>query len=129
MRSDAKELRLSEGGGEQIEKRILDLVSASGEAGILQRDVWHLLKLDSRKGSRIVKRLEQMGLVTREVIVHRGRRMYLLKPTLKLLRSPKLSPLLGEIPCFYCPLLLNCFNNERHPLICEKLDRWLRGEA
>ncbi|RLF06255.1 MAG: transcription factor TFIIIC [Thermoprotei archaeon] len=128
MRSESRELRLSEGGGSQLERKILDIVAASGEAGILQRDIWHLLNIDSRRGSRIVKRLERMGFLTREVVVHKGRRMYLLKPTPKLLLVPKLPPVLDEIPCFYCPHLLSCSGEASRVLNCERLEKWLYGE-
>jgi hypothetical protein len=125
MQSEAKELRLSEGGGEQLEKRILDIVSASGDAGVLQRDIWHLLNIDSRRGSKLIKRLERMGLISREVIVHRGRKVYLLKPTPKLRQIPKLPSELDSIPCFYCPLLPVCTGELSKILTCEKLNRWL----
>ena len=127
MRSESRELRLSEGGGSQLERKILDIVAASGEAGILQRDIWHLLNIDGRRGSRIVKRLERMGFLTREVVVHKGRRMYLLKPTPKLLLVPKLPSVLDEIPCFYCPHLLSCSGEASRVLNCEKLEKWLYG--
>ncbi|MEM1508522.1 MAG: hypothetical protein QXY49_04090 [Thermofilaceae archaeon] len=125
MRSEAKELKLSEGGGDQIEKRILDIVSASGDAGVLQRNIWQLLNLDSRKGSKIVKRLERMGFIAREVVVHKGRKMYVLKPTPRLLRAPQLPQLLEAIPCFYCPLLASCSNEQHRVLNCEKLNEWI----
>lgn len=124
MRNDARELKLSEGGGEQLERRLLEIVYAAGDAGILQRDVWHLLSIDSRKGSRIIKRLERMGLVSREVVIHKGRKVYLLRPTLKLRRMPRLSEELDKIPCFYCSLLTSCGELSKI-LNCEKLARWL----
>jgi len=124
MRSDARELRLSEGGGEQLERRVLEIVRAAGDAGILQKEVWHLLNIDSRRGSRIVKRLEQMGLIQREVVVHRGRKVYLLKPTPKLRRMLTLPEELDEIPCFYCPVLTTCGEPSKI-LSCERLHKWL----
>lgn len=123
MRNEARELRLSEGGGEQLERRLLELVSAAGEAGILQRDVWHLLNIDSRKGSRIIKRLEKMGLIARETVVHKGRRVYLLKPTKRLRVMPRLPDELEEIPCFYCPLLISCGDPSKI-LNCERMAKW-----
>ena len=127
MRSDAKELKLSEGRGMVIEKRILDIVASSGDVGILQRDLWKLVGIDSRKGVRIVKRLERRGLLNRELVTHKGKKMYLLKPTSKLLNVPELPPSLGEIPCFYCPHLLECSNLDERILKCEKLEEWLAG--
>lgn len=124
MQSEARELKLSEGGGDQIEKRILDIVSAAGEAGVLQRDIWRLLNIDSRRGSKFIKRLERMGLITREVVVHKGRKVYVLKPTPKLRHIPKIPEELDEVPCFYCPLLNSC--GELSKIItCEKLNKWL----
>ncbi|HDD33899.1 MAG TPA: transcription factor TFIIIC [Thermofilaceae archaeon] len=127
MRNESKELKLSEGAGVLLEKRILDIVAASGDAGILQRDVWHLLNIDSRRGVRIVKRLERMGFLTRELVVHKGRRMYLLKPTPKLLLSPQLPDSLDEVPCFYCPKLLECASEAGRSLNCERLEKWLHA--
>jgi DNA-binding Lrp family transcriptional regulator len=126
MQSEERELKLSEGGGEQLEKRVLDIVSAAGEAGVLQRDIWRILNIDSRKGSKIIKRLERMGLISREVVVHKGRKVYLIKATPKLRQIPKLPSELDEIPCFYCPLLPVCFAGDlARILTCEKLNRWL----
>lgn len=126
--SEAKELKLSEGGGEQLEKRILDIVAASGDAGVLQRDIWHLLNVDSRRGSKIIKRLEKIGLLSRESIVYKGRKVYLLKPTQKLRQIPKLPASLDTIPCFYCPLLVVCGEMSRI-LSCEKMNKWLLDSA
>ncbi len=124
MRNDSRELKLSEGGGSQLEWRVLEAVAAAGEAGILQKDIWRLLNIDSRKGSRIIKRLERMGLVAREEVVHRGRKMYLLKPTPKLKGMPKIPDELDRIPCFYCPLLISCGELTKI-LSCERMERWL----
>lgn len=125
MQNEERELRLSEGGGEQLEKRVLDIVSAAGEAGVLQRDIWRILNIDSRRGSKVVKRLERMGLISREVVVYKGRKAYLIKATSKLRQIPKLPPELDEVPCFYCPLLPLCSGDLARILMCEKMNRWL----
>jgi DNA-binding MarR family transcriptional regulator len=51
----------------------------SRENGILQNELWKIAGIDSRKCSRIVKRLLDKNLITREVAVSNGSRTYLIK--------------------------------------------------
>lgn len=61
------------------EKRAFDLVT--DRDGILQSELWKALDVDSRKGSRIARSLEEKGLVEREQTTNDGQRTYLLTPT------------------------------------------------
>ena len=50
------------------------------ESGILQSSLWKVLNIDSRKCSRIVARLLEKGLITREPITANGTRTFLIRP-------------------------------------------------
>jgi len=50
------------------------------ESGILQSSLWKVLSIDSRKCSRIVARLLEKGLITREPITANGTRTFLIRP-------------------------------------------------
>jgi len=125
MRSDSKELRLSEGKGLVVERKILEVVASTGSVGVLQKDLWKLVGIDSRRGVRMVKSLERRGLISREMVVYKGKKIYLVKPTSKLLEVPALPPILEDVPCFYCPHLLECSNLGEKVLNCDKLEGWL----
>ncbi|RQD81826.1 Lrp/AsnC family transcriptional regulator, partial [Methanosalsum natronophilum] len=47
--------------------------------GIYQNELWKELEIDSRKCSRIISKLLEEGLVTRESAVSNGSRTYLIK--------------------------------------------------
>lgn len=113
---------------EVVEREILDIVKNAGEKGILQRDIWGKLKIDSRRGIKIIKRLEKRGLLTREEYIYKGRKTYILKPTSKAFRKVVLPQSLNGVPCFYCPYLYKCGSGEFHPAHCKLLDKWLYKE-
>jgi len=62
-----------------LEKRIIEVLESVGEEGVIQRELWNLLGVDSRSGMRVVARLERRGLLTRKRIYHKGKATYLLK--------------------------------------------------
>jgi len=83
--------------------------------GILQSELWKELGVDSRKCSRIVKRLEESGLIDREEFKRDGIKTYLLRA-----RQQPVNPahlLAGDelIPCIGCEL--ECVVEECHPLM------------
>jgi len=110
-----------------IERRILDIVKRAGKKGILQREIWSKLSIDSRRGHRILKHLEAQGVIERIPITYRGRRTYIVKPTPKLFASIKIPEELAEIPCFFCKLLPRCSSGHMNPLDCDKFSRWLNN--
>ncbi len=114
---------------EIIERKIIDLVRKAGEKGVIQRELWKELGIDSRRGIRIIRRLEQQGIIKREELYYRGRKTYILKPAIMMKAKVVLKPILDEIPCFYCPFLLKCGSGEINPIQCEKLNEWLRYMA
>ena len=83
--------------------------------GILQSELWKELGVDSRKCSRIVKKLEESGLIERVEFKKEGIKTYLLRA-----RQQPVNPcnlLAGDelIPCIGCEL--ECVVEECHPLM------------
>ncbi len=60
----------------ELEKKALKLIIEAGEEGLLQQDLWKLLGIDSRDGSRIALRLAKKRLIYRELVSIRGRKTY-----------------------------------------------------
>ena len=95
--STAAETDLSE-----IEREGLELIRTTG--GIHQSDFWKELDVDSRKGSRIIDKLEGMNLVERSETVYEGHNTYLVTPILDprdldfslLMAGDQLSPFVGD---------------------------------
>lgn len=114
------------GGTAAIERRILEAVREAGDKGILQRELWRVVGIDSRNGARIVRRLEQRGFLVREAVMYKGRRTYVVRLTKKALTPIVLDPVLVSIPCFTCPMLSRCGEGApTSPVKCERLNRWL----
>lgn len=109
-----------------IERRILEAVKDAGEKGVLQRELWKILGIDSRNGARIVRRLEQQGYLTREAVMYKGRKTYIVRITKKVLTPIVVDPVLKSIPCFTCEYLEKCGEGaEINPIKCEKINKWL----
>jgi hypothetical protein len=60
----------------ELEKKALKLIIEAGEEGLLQQDLWKMLGIDSRDGSRIALRLAKKRLIYRELVNIRGRKTY-----------------------------------------------------
>jgi Lrp/AsnC family leucine-responsive transcriptional regulator len=92
----------------------LELIQSKPE-GVLQSELWKELGVDSRKCSRIVKKLEESGKIDRIEFKKEGLKTYLLQAK----RSPADPQLLlaGDelIPCIGCEL--ECIAEECHPLM------------
>jgi DNA-binding Lrp family transcriptional regulator len=84
------------------ERRGLELVRETG--GIHQSDFWKEIDVSSRKGSRIVEKLEEIELVEREEAVYDGYNTYYITPVIDekdldfslLMAGDMLSPFVGE---------------------------------
>ena len=95
--SSAAEEDLSE-----VEREGLELIRETG--GIHQSEFWKELDVDSRKGSRIVDKLEERDLVEREETVYDGHNTYLVTPVRDprdlefslLMAGDMLSPFVGD---------------------------------
>jgi len=88
--------------------------------GALQSDLWKVLKIDSRKCSRIVAKLLKENLITREVESAEGIRTYRLYCAVKP-RGRRFDPLLAQEafePCAGC--IEECI-----PEHCAKLSEWI----
>lgn len=116
---------------EDLEKSALSLIKKNKE-GLLQSDLWKMLGLDSREGSRLVLRLTKKGLIRREQVMVNGRRTY----RLFLVESDSggksiivdLSNVL-DIPCTTCPYIESCGpGNFYDPATCPLMDSWLEGK-
>ena len=92
----------------------LKLIQSKPE-GILQSELWKELGVDSRKCSRIVKKLEESGLIDREDFKKDGIKTYLLRAKQQPVNPADL--LAGDelIPCIGCEL--ECLVEECHPLM------------
>jgi predicted transcriptional regulator len=97
MSSAEDEVDLSED-----ERRGLEAVRERG--GIHQSEFWKELDISSRKGSRILKSLEEAELIEREETVHEGNTTYYVTPVRHdedldfstLMAGDMLSPFVGE---------------------------------
>jgi len=97
----------------------LDYIKSHPE-GVLQSDLWKVLKIDSRKCSRIVAKLLKDKLITREVQSADGIRTYRLYYAEKI-RGRRFDPLLAVNsfePCAGC--IEECV-----PEHCAKLSEWI----
>ena len=92
----------------------LKLIQSKPE-GILQSELWKELGVDSRKCSRIVKKLEENGLIDRVDFKKDGIKTYLLRAKQQPVNPSHL--LAGDelIPCVNCEL--ECVVEECHPLM------------
>ena len=85
-----------------VERAGLELIRESG--GIHQSEFWKELDVDSRKGSRIIDKLADHGLVEREETVYEGHNTYLITPVRDpadldfslLMAGDMLSPFVGD---------------------------------
>ncbi len=115
----------------ELETRALELIKKS--EGILQSDLWKMLGLDSREGSRLVLRLVKKGLVRREQVTVKGRRTYKLYAIEARQRKVSLVVDLStalEVPCLTCPWFHECGpSNFRDPRTCPILDIWLKKKV
>ncbi|MFA6332537.1 MAG: winged helix-turn-helix transcriptional regulator [Methanoregula sp.] len=92
----------------------LKLIQSKPE-GVLQSELWKELGVDSRKCSRIVKKLEDGGLIERVEFKKDGIKTYLLRAKQMPVNPNHL--LAGDelIPCIACDL--ECVVEECHPLM------------
>jgi len=98
------------------EEEMLELIRKRPE-GVLQSELWKELGVDSRKCSRLVRKLEEDGLIERVEYKKNGTKTFLLK--VKKTES-KVNPaclLAGDelIPCIGCEL--ECIVEQCHPLM------------
>jgi DNA-binding Lrp family transcriptional regulator len=110
---------------EDLISKVYRLVIENGEGGILQSELWKVLGLTSRDGSRIASRLEKRRLIKREKVLEKGRWTYKLLP----LVIPIDTGSIEDAPCIRCPDEEKCFvDGEISPLTCLKIEGWYSSE-
>ncbi|MEM1619720.1 MAG: MarR family transcriptional regulator [Fervidicoccaceae archaeon] len=110
-----------------LELEVLRILNEKGP--VTQFALREVLGSDSKKVSRVVRKLERLGLLRREPYVENGKRTY------KLMASRRMNgqivsvnlELVSMTPCFSCKHLFDCSQNPRlSPATCSTLSRWLR---
>lgn len=103
-----------------IEEKVLNLIKAQ-ENGILQNELWKKAKIDRRKCSRIIDKLEKEVQISRELESNKGSRTYRIKYLDKkeIIKDFQLL-LVGDMfnPCTGCTL-------ECNPERCMLLSEWI----
>ena len=117
-------------GIDSLENKALDMIK--NNKGILQSDLWKMLGLDSREGSRIVLRLSKKGLIKRKPVIVNGRKtykLYLVELSETASITVDLSSVL-DIPCTVCPYITQCGpGNYYDPASCPLMTDWLRNST
>ncbi|MEM3659413.1 MAG: transcriptional regulator [Thermoproteota archaeon] len=106
----------------RLEGKVLNIIMRSKD-GVVQTDLYKMLNISSREGSRICLKLESWGLIKREKVLHKERWTYKLYSTRKV---PKIDSLKGS-PCFACQHFnRSCSSGSAiSPERCELLDKWI----
>ena len=89
----------------ELERRILEIVKQRGKSGVIQSELWSVLGVDNREGSRAVLSLVRKGLIKREQMLYKGRKTYVLKYVPEKLEEVSLRVSLNpviKLPCFVC---------------------------
>ncbi len=118
-------------GKEGLEEKILEIVREASKKGdgIVQSELWRVLGVDSREGSKIVARLIRRGLLMREAIIYKGKKTYKLYYS-DSVRAPvsihvNLNPVI-EVPCFSCRQISRCgIGGYYDPTKCPLLTRYI----
>jgi hypothetical protein len=105
-----------------LEQKALQIITNTGNQGILQSELWRELGASSREGSRIALKLEGRGLIHRERELRNGRWTYRLYPK----RLPASMDSIADCPCMMCPDNPRCgAAGTITPQNCERLTEWL----
>lgn len=109
-----------------LERRALQLIIDADEEGILQSEMWKMLDVTSREGSRFAIKFEEKGLVERRKILHDGRWTYKLFSQTK----PVTIDSIRDCPCMTCNELDKCFpGGQMSPINCQLLTDWLNANT
>jgi DNA-binding Lrp family transcriptional regulator len=115
-----------------LDKKAFEIImSHSQKGGIVQSELWKMLGVDSKEGSKIVLRLLRRGLIARKEINHNGRKTYVLMVAH---HSEERGIDISiddviQIPCFTCEYLyLECGDTSKlNPSNCVKLDNFIKS--
>jgi hypothetical protein len=111
---------------EKSEKKALKLIIEAGEGGLLQSNLWKLLDVSSREGSRIAKKFQEKGKIIRKKVLEGGRWSY----KLFFKKEPVTLESVEGCPCLVCPDVDKCFRGgSQDPTICLDLTAWIDPRA
>lgn len=106
----------------KLEERAIKLLLENESSGILQSDLWHMLDVTSREGSRIAIKLENKGMVKRVKEFANDRWTRRLVP---LVRRVEVGALKG-CPCPACEHNDSCRSTGTvSPVTCLTLEQWV----
>jgi len=112
--------------GMSMEEEAYELIKRAGEKGVLQSELWKILKTNSREGSRIATKLENKGLIRRERVLYKGRWTFKLIPVKTETKEVQWTTLDG-CPCFTCPNIRECkLGSAITPAMCKNLTEWIK---
>jgi hypothetical protein len=108
-----------------LTSKVYKLVVEHGKDGVLQSELWKVLTLTSRDGSRLAIRLERRGMIRRDKLLEGGRWTY----KLTALRMPVHIESIEQAPCITCPYESKCsLTGVVSPLSCPWLLEWVTKE-
>ncbi len=114
-----------EEGIEDLTSRVFAMVVERGKQGILQSELWKVLNLTSRDGSRIAMRLEKRALISRERVLENGRWTY----KLVALRLPADTTCIECAPCLLCEYEHMCNQDSSVTSTnCRYIEQWVLEE-
>ncbi len=104
------------------EQRALRLIYDAGDEGLLQSELWKLLEVSSREGSRLAKKFEEKGRIVREKVLNDGRWTYKLVSK----NEPVTLDSVRGCPCLICSEVEKCFRGgTQDPVCCQLLTAWI----
>ncbi len=105
-----------------VEQRALRLIYDAGDEGLLQSELWKLLDVSSREGSRLAKKFEEKGRIVRDKVLNDGRWTYKLFSK----NEPVTLDSVRGCPCLICSEVEKCFRGgTQDPVYCLLLTAWI----
>ncbi len=110
----------------KLEERALKLLIQHGDAGLLQSELWRMLGVTSRDGSRVAIKLERKGLVRRIKEFANDRWTMRLVSLVK----PLGLSVIRDAPCPACPYNDFCGPGGNYsPTECVLIESWLHSAS
>jgi len=106
----------------ELERQAFRLIQDTGSDGILQIEMWRILRSDTRVGSRIALKFLKRGVIKRQKELHESRWTYRLISLMK----PVTVESIIDCPCTACNDINKCTPGLLiSPIFCTKLTYWL----
>jgi len=115
-----------------LDRKAFEIISSySQKGGIVQSELWKILGVDSKEGSKIVLRLLRRGLISRREVNHNGRKTYILVVAHQS-EGAEIDISIDDviqIPCFTCEYLyLECGDTSKlNPSSCVKMSNFVKS--